>query len=53
MPAIFLTAVLFSQSSFAYNGHDFSVVENETAVMVAGNAVMLWNTKTLKKDYIW
>jgi len=41
------------QQSFAYNGLDFSVIDDCTAVQVAGNAVVLWNTIKNQKDYIW
>mgnify|MGYP006101244627 CR=1 FL=1 len=41
------------QQSFAYNGLDFSIIEDCTAVQVAGNAVVLWNTIKNQKDYIW
>lgn len=38
---------------FTYNGKDFSIIEEATAVQIAGNAIMLWNTISGKKDYIW
>lgn len=42
-----------SHSSFCYAGTDFSLVLEETITFVAGNAVILWNSSTGKKDYIW
>jgi WD40 repeat protein len=41
------------KSSFAYNGCDFTLVGDEVAAQVAGSAVVLWNTRTGEKDYIW
>jgi hypothetical protein len=34
------------QSSFAYNGQDFSVVGEGIAVQVAGSSIVLWDTRT-------
>ena len=48
-----MLTLIFSQSSFAYNGKDFSLIDDATSVQVAGNAILLWNTTTGKKDYIW
>lgn len=43
----------YSESSFAYNGRDFALIDDATAVQTAGNAIILWNTHTGDKDYIW
>lgn len=45
--------IRYSQSSFAYNGLDFSLVQEGIAVQVAGSAIVLWDTRTGTKDYIW
>jgi len=34
------------QASCAYNGFDFALVEEATAVQVAGSALILWDTLT-------
>ena len=43
----------YSHSSFAYGGHDFGMIGEDTIVFAAGNAIILWNSSTGKKDYIW
>jgi len=40
-------------SSFCFNGRDFSIVQDDSIVMSAGNAIVTWNSSTGKKDYIW
>eukprot|EP00347_Sterkiella_histriomuscorum_P023011 403336298 len=40
-------------SSFAYAGHDFSLIQEESITYIAGNSVIIWNSATGKKDYIW
>jgi WD40 repeat protein len=41
------------KSCFAYNGRDFSICDDSTAVQIAGNAIVLWDTSTGHKEYIW
>ena len=41
-----------SQASFAYDGKEFNIVEEDTIVQLGGNQVILWNTSQKTKDYI-
>lgn len=43
----------YSQSSYAYSGTDFAVASEDSIVFTAGNAIVVWNSSTGKKDYIW
>jgi hypothetical protein len=45
--------VLYRRSSFAYDGKDFGVLEENTLVQKAGNALIFWDCKTGKKEYKW
>ena len=53
MVSLYLTKILcFSQGSFAYDGKDFDIVEEDTIVQLGGNHIILWNTGHKTKDYI-